>query len=233
MFAPGAKSAAMRATRAVSLTILSAFCLPGPARPAKPTELVIWGVWNREGWRKCFDEFERQHPDIRLVTSASGGRMDEQKLMCGIAGGAPPDCINKDRFSIGGWAARGAFLALDDHIARDRDKPDAVRPEDFYKACWDEVLYQGHVYAIPINTDDRALYYNEDLLRQASYVDAQGNVVPPRTWEELKAYSLKLTERDASGKITRIGFIPNYGNSWLYMYAWQNGGEFMSPDGTH
>jgi multiple sugar transport system permease protein len=223
----------MRATRAVSLTLLSALCLPALARPAAPTELVIWGVWNREGWRKCFDEFERRHPDIRLVTSASGGRMDEQKLMCGIAGGAPPDCINQDRFSIGGWAARGAFLALDDHIARDRDKPDAVRPEDFYKACWDEVLYQGHVYAIPINTDDRALYYNEDLLRQAGYVDAQGNVVPPRTWEELKAYSLKLTERDASGKITRIGFIPNYGNSWLYMYAWQNGGEFMSPDGTH
>jgi len=221
----------MPVLRAVLAISVGALCLSGLAEADKPTELVIWGVWNREGWRKCFDEFERRHPDIKLVTSASGGRMDEQKLMCGIAGGAPPDCINQDRFSIGGWAARGAFLALDDYIERDRDKPDAVRPEDFYKACWDEVVYEGHVYAIPINTDDRALYYNEDLLRQAGYVDAQGKVVPPRTWQELKAYSLKLTERDASGKITRIGFIPNYGNSWLYMYAWQNGGEFMSPDG--
>jgi ABC-type sugar transport system permease subunit/ABC-type glycerol-3-phosphate transport system substrate-binding protein len=221
----------MSPTRGLALSLLAALFLPTLAPADRPTELVIWGVWNREGWRKCFDEFELRHPDIKLVTSATGGRMDEQKLMCGIAGGAPPDCINQDRFSIGGWAARGAFLQLDEYIERDRNEPDGVRPGDFYKACWDEVMYQGHVYAIPINTDDRALYYNEDLLRQAGYVDAQGNVVPPRTWEELKAYALKLTERDANGKITRIGFIPNYGNSWLYLYAWQNGGEFMSPDG--
>ena len=24
-------------------------------------------------------------------------------------------------------------------------------------------------------------------------------------------------------------FIPNYGNAWLYIYSWQNNGEFMSP----
>lgn len=157
--------------------------------------------------------------------------MDEQKLMCGIAGGAPPDCINQDRFSIGGWAARGAFLSLDQLIERDRDDADGVRPEDFYPACWDEVVYEGKAYAVPINTDCRALYYNEDLLKQAGYVDSEGNARPPRTWAELKEYAIRLTERDPDGKIIRIGFIPNYGNSWLYLYAWQNGGEFMSPDG--
>lgn len=221
----------MLSTRALCVIVPSVLLLRGLAAADEPIELVIWGVWNREGWRKCFDEFERRHPNIRLITSATGGRMDEQKLMCGIAGGAPPDCINQDRFSVGGWAARGAFLPLDKFIERDRGRPDAVRPEDFYEACWQEVVYEGRVYAIPINTDDRALYYNEDLLRQAGYVDADGNVVPPRTWEELKEYAVRLTERDANGKIIRIGFIPNYGNSWLYLYAWQNGGEFMSPDG--
>ena len=198
---------------------------------AEKTQLLVWGVWNREGWRKCFDEFERLHPDIELVTSATGGRMDEQKLMCGIAGGAPPDCINQDRFSIGGWAARGAFRRLDDLIERDQADPDAIRGQDFYKACWDEVLFDGGVYGVPINTDDRALYYNEDLLRQAGCVDGSGEVVPPSNWTELKEYALRLTVRDAGGNIDRIGFIPNYGNSWLYMYAWQTGGEFMSADG--
>src|SRR5207249_1802117 len=33
------------------------------------------------------------------------------------------------------------------------------------------------------------------------------------------------------GTFDRIGFIPNYGNSWLYIYSWQNNGEFMAPDG--
>jgi len=38
--------------------------------------------------------------------------------------------------------------------------------------------------------------------------------------------------RDPSRRLTRIGFIPNYGNAWLYFYAWMNGGEFATPDGA-
>ena len=43
--------------------------------------------------------------------------------------------------------------------------------------------------------------------------------------------SAKLTERDEQGRIVRLGFVPNFGNSWLYIYGWMNGGEFMSQDG--
>lgn len=47
-------------------------------------------------------------------------------------------------------------------------------------------------------------------------------------------YLIKLSRWDSNGTIWRIGMAPvswKAGNSWLYMYAWQNGGEFMSPDG--
>ncbi|MFQ6131360.1 MAG: extracellular solute-binding protein [Armatimonadota bacterium] len=225
-----------RWSRALASAVVAAAALLVAAHGAaqeQRTELVVWGVFNTEGWRRAFAEFERRHPEIELIASTTGGRMDEQKLMCGIAGDAPPDVINQDRFSIGGWAARGAFMALDDFIARDQELglPDAINPEDFYSACWMEASYEGKAYAIPNNTDDRVLYYNEDLLRKAGYVDAEGDVVPPRTWAELREYALRLTERDEEGRITRIGFIPNYGNSWLYLYGWQNGGRFMSDDG--
>jgi len=39
-----------------------------------------------------------------------------------------------------------------------------------------------------------------------------------------------MTEFDASGKLKQVGFIPNYGNSWLYIYGWLNGGTFLSED---
>ncbi|MFQ6098957.1 MAG: extracellular solute-binding protein, partial [Armatimonadota bacterium] len=210
---------------------LAACAAAPPARASAKKELVVWGVFKTEGWKRAYAEFQRRHPEIRLVTTATGGRMDEQKLMCGIAGGSPPDCINQDRFSIGGWAARDAFRALDDLIERDRREPDGIWVEDFYAACWQEAMSEGRVYAIPNTTDDRLLYYNEDLLRKAGYVDPRGNVVPPRTWAELKDYAVRLTRRNARGEIEQIGFIPNYGNSWLYLYGWQNGGRFMSPDG--
>jgi multiple sugar transport system permease protein len=201
--------------------------------PANRPELVIWGWWRGEGWEKLLARFREMHPELSVVISTSAGRMDEQKLMCAIAGDSPPDVINQDRFSVGGWAARGAFLPLDEFIRRDlaAGRPDAIRPEDYYPACWNEAVYQGKVYAIPSNTDDRILYYNEDILRREGFVNADGSVRPPRTWEELQAYAVKMTKRDDVGNITQVGFVPMYGNSWLYLYAWQNGGAFLSADG--
>src|SRR4029077_4911493 len=89
------------------------------------------------------------------------------------------------------------------------------------------------IYAIPADVDDRALFYNKDLLKRGGYVDAAGEAKPPVTWEELEEMAVKLTERDSRGRIIRLGFAPNYGNAWLYLYSWMNGGEFISRDGLH
>jgi len=42
-----------------------------------------------------------------------------------------------------------------------------------------------------------------------------------------------LTERDEHGNIKVVGFAPNYGDTFLYLYGWMNGGEFLSADGKH
>ena len=203
----------------------------GPADDGK-TELVVWGMWRGEGWNKVVARFQEMHPEIRLVISTAGGRMDEQKLMCAIAGGSPPDVINQDRFSVGGWASRGAFLPLDDFLAReDPNAPDAILSQDYYPACWNEAAFEGKVYAIPNTTDDRVLFYNEDILRREGLVNPDGTVRVPTTWDELKDFAVRTTRTDAAGTMTQVGFIPMWGNSWLYLYGWQNGGEFLSDDG--
>jgi ABC-type sugar transport system permease subunit/ABC-type glycerol-3-phosphate transport system substrate-binding protein len=112
-----------------------------------------------------------------------------------------------------------------------------VRQEDFYPACWDEAVFNDPhtgsrtLYGIPFNADDRALLYNKDILVRHGYTNEFGEARPPRTWEELEEMAVAMTERDARGTIQTIGFIPNFGNSWLYLYGWQAGGEFMSADG--
>lgn len=266
-------------------------------------ELIVWGTPNDRGLKAALRQFEVEHPGWEVVTSAgASGGMDPQKLMCGIAGGSPPDMLQQDRFSVGEWAVREAFLPLDDYVrssaeeeAWAADLRDAlqredraaagtalkqlhqrlnqrgpsqqlsiaqqlrdelangerrvlmaqaeelsilvqgVHPEKFFDACWQEASFgQGderRVYAVPNSTDDRALYYNEDLLERAGLVDAQGKAKPPQNWRELKEYAVRLTEFDADGNMTRLGFAPNYGNSWLYIYGWLNGGRFMSEDG--
>jgi multiple sugar transport system permease protein len=162
--------------------------------------------------------------------------MNPQKLMTAIVGGVPPDVIDQDRFTINDWAARGAFRPLDDLIARDRSTdPETPTPEKYFPAPWHEATYLGRVYGIPTGADNRALYWNKALFRsQAKELEAAGLDPgrPPRTWSELLAYTKVLTLKDRSGVVTRPGFIPNFGNSWLYLYAFQNDAPFLSEDGS-
>ncbi|MBZ0212585.1 MAG: ABC transporter substrate-binding protein, partial [Nitrospirae bacterium] len=156
--------------------------------------------------------------------------------MTSIVGNVPPDAIHQDRFTIGDWASRGAFRPLDDLMARDAGKdPYTPRPDQYYEATWQEASYNGQVYAIPMAADNRALYWNRKIFREkAKELRAAGldPERPPRTWSELLAYGKVLTEYNPDGKtLKRAGFLPNFGNSWLYMYAFQMNASFMSPDG--
>ena len=160
---------------------------------------------------------------------------DPTRFLISVAGGDPPDVVKFDRFAVAEWAARNAFEPLDKYIERDlaTSAPDALQPEEFYANVWNEAKYKGRIYAIPTDTDVRVLYYNKDLLRRAGLVDpATGEAKPPRTWEEMREYARKLTTRDEFGRIQTVGFAPNYGNSWLYMFGWMAGATFMSADGT-
>jgi multiple sugar transport system permease protein len=112
-----------------------------------------------------------------------------------------------------------------------------IRQDNFFPGCWNEAVYRNPqdgasaLYGIPSDADTRVLLYNKDILIRHGYTNALGDAQPPRTWEELEEMAVAMTERDERGRITTMGFIPNYGNSWLYMYGWQAGGEFLSADG--
>jgi multiple sugar transport system permease protein len=157
------------------------------------------------------------------------GHMNPQKLLTAIVGGSPPDLVVQARFNISDWASRGAFVPLDPLISRDLKDPECPHSHDYYDAAWREACYGGRVYGIPTGADDRALYWNKKIFRDnRAALAARGLdwTRPPRTWSEMLAYSDVLTVK---GK--RAGFIPNFGNAWLYLYAFQNDASFLSPDG--
>jgi len=191
---------------------------------------------NAKGQDAVIHEFERRHPDIDVKPLSMGaGAMDPQKLMTSIVGNVAPDIINQDRFSLSDWASKGAFRALDDLLQRDKDKdPLCPKEAQYYPAPWSEAQFDGKIYGIPTGADDRVLYYNKAIFREcADKLRAAGCDPdrPPRTWSELIKYSRALTVWNADGTLKRVGFAPNFGNSWLYIYAFENNASFMSPDG--
>lgn len=216
------------------LLLLPALALAGPAK----RDLVIWGIalgTDTKGQEAVVREFERRNPDVRVrLLSMGAGRMDAQKLMTSIVGNVAPDVINQDRFTISDWASRNAFRPLDDLIERDKADPLCPKKEQYYPAPWEEATYQGKVYGIPNSSDNRILYYNRAMFKAKARELREAGLDPdrpPRTWSELLKYSKVLTDFEKDGSLKHAGFMPNYGNSWLYIYAFQNNTSFMSADG--
>jgi multiple sugar transport system permease protein len=206
----------------------------GPGGPLKDVKADVIREFERES--ELAHARDPSKPIYRVISGQHAAKNqvgDPTRFLISLAGGSPPDVLEFDRFAIAEWAARGAFEPLDPYIARDlsMNRPDTPTGDQYYPVAWNEAQFNGRQYGIPIAIDSRALIYNKNVLRSAGFVDEKGEPLPPRTWEQVREYSRKLTTRDARGRLTRLGFAPMFGDSWLYMYGWMNGGEFMSEDG--
>ena len=105
---------------------------------------------------------------------------DEQRMLCEVSGGVPPDVVWFDRFAIGEWAAsHNALENLKPYIdAQSKDDPYRLNLDEFYNWAIKETSYsppgsneEPGIYGIPLDVDLRVLFCNSDLLRQEGLVD--------------------------------------------------------------
>ena len=190
--------------------------------------------------------FEQLHPQYRVTVTTSSApdeTGDAQRLLLGIAGGVPPDVVFFDRFAIGEWAAKSALEDLTPWIAK-QDPADPARIDlgNYYPWAIDEASYRPPgstgargLYGIPTVVDARMLYTNLDLVRQEGLVDGQGQPKLPANWDELRTYGRRLSRFRVPGQVgsglVRLGFAPVFGDSFLYMFAFEAGGHLLSEDG--
>ncbi|AZN43932.1 ABC transporter substrate-binding protein [Paenibacillus albus] len=195
----------------------------------KVVEVVVWGIDPKaigSGNKEMIDKFNETHPNIKLVPQAMPGSagydtQDLSKLTAAIAAGSPPDAAVLNGPFIMEVASRGILMPLNDLI--DSSGLDMSR---YYPYTVKEMSFKDQVWGLPSGMDDRVLFYNKDMFKQAG-LDPEK---PPTTWDELLDYSKKLTVTDGDS-FKQIGFIPNFGNSWFYLYAIQNNGKFLDDDG--
>ncbi|WP_299089954.1 ABC transporter substrate-binding protein [uncultured Metabacillus sp.] len=188
------------------------------------TQITFWhGATDigLQALKKMVAAFEEKHPDIKVkmvYTEASEGA--DQKLLTAVAGGNPPDVALFDRFKIGSWAAQEALTDLTDMA-----EADGITEDLYYPYAWKEANYKDRLYGLPYTTDSRMLYYNKDHFKEAG-LDPEN---PPKTIEELEAAAEKLTKKEGK-RFKQIGFIPWYGQGWLYGWGWSFGGDFYNEE---
>ena len=189
---------------------------PAPA----PKEAVTIEIWNAN-WGELYndlmkrigDEFEAEHPEIKLQWSFN----DEwqEKWLTAVAAGIPPDCGYTNWEGLATLAHGKAVIALDDYFAAS-----GIKPEDFVTSMIKNATYEGKIYAIPGGCDYDWLLYNKTVYEEAG-LDPEK---PPVTFDEWVQHSEKIYQYDSAGNITRMGMDPRAGG--LYRTGFQFGGEF-------
>ena len=209
----------------VSLLCVASFGLSGCEKAPERPVLNLWiGDWNTDTRalldNKILPEFEKIHNVDVKIEYLSWTHLDE-KLTISFAGGVQPDIFQVGAEYVGSMAYRDQAQVLDDYV---KDWPQRT---DFIPASWSTVVANGHVYGLPYLSAPRLLVYRKDLYAKA------GISAPPRTWDEWALAGQALTTRSPRGAIDRAGIYFGPNGNWQYFaqFLWQNGGDFLTPDG--
>lgn len=182
-------------------------------------ELTMWSMWSGQE-EKNFDRvlrrYEQLHPGVRIRNL--GAVADDTKTIRALVAGVPPDVFTlSDPSYLGPLARNQAILPLDDLFAKS-----GLKTDEFVSASLKLCRYDNRLYGMPFLIDDEALMWDKRAFAEAGLDPDK----PPRTLEELADYAVKLTKRDADGKIVRLGIRP-LPDAYLIMALF--GGRLVDP----
>lgn len=224
------RTSANRSSVYVLTALLLVAMILGPSVVQAKNEVVLefWHYWDGNN-AKAIEEFAARYnklnPNVKVkpIFVPTGELLP--KMEATAAAGKPPALAIADIAWMGRLLRSNALLSIDPYIAQKR-----VDIDDFYLALLEYGTYKGQILALPITTNNLALFYNKDLFRAAG-LDPER---PPKTWDELVEYSKKLTKKDGSvfgfemySQVDETG----EGLTWnLQPYLWQAGADFLTDN---
>ncbi len=162
------------------------------------TVVNMWHMWSgseAEAFQTIIDEYNASQSDIRVEVLAS---QTEDKMLTAIPSGDGPDIVHIADTTGGKWAQAGLLAPLDDHIASS-----GIDVSDIYQSVYALGTYDGVQYGLPYTMDSYMLFYNKAVLEELG-------LEPPKTLEEMAEMSKLVSEKDANGDYTRLGYVPDY-----------------------
>ena len=181
---------------------------------------------------RLIDDFEREHPGIRVRPIYAGTYQDAlAKALTGHKSGAPPDLAVLFAADMYTLIDADAIVPFEDVSAAARFDPKWM--EGFFPALMANSRAAGKTWGIPFQRSTILLYWNKSHYRESG-LDPEK---PPATWQEMQGFAQRLTRREggSSGLTTRWGVqIPSSGFPyWLFQgLATANGTTLVNASGT-
>jgi multiple sugar transport system substrate-binding protein len=221
---------------AVILLVVAAACAPPGAAPgttapgvegtAAAGDVVFWTSHTDvayTGLESIVEAFNALGGTQVQIVQVPGAETEATRLITAVRGGTGPDVYMLDRFTVAQRAADGLITDLSQF------DPNALEGHVDFAA--DEATFDDKPYALPFDTDTRALYYNKGMLEEAGIDVAELDPANgPITWDRLKEIAFQLNEEEG-GNYTRVGFIPwqhfAQGQGWHYTFGFSWGADFF------
>ncbi len=162
-------------------------------------------------WKEIIDQFEKEHPDIKIKYISGPWSTDERQNMYirSFLAGDPIEIVYMDVTWTAKFAENRWIVPLD-HLFKQIDY------QDFIHSTVQAGMYKGKLYRIPVRADVGVLYYRKDLIKN-----------PPKTWNDL----LKICDRFKS--LSDMYCIVFQGMQYegltcnFLEYLWGAGGEII------
>jgi sn-glycerol 3-phosphate transport system substrate-binding protein len=173
---------------------------PAATRATGPVEIEIWHsepAANEDTLKRMIDRFNASQDEVRVRPVYQGNPTDTMtKLMAGAGSGNVPAIAFMMETFIQRLIDSGFVAPVQDFADR----------EDYDFSDLDEKAVQYYtvedkMWGAPYCVDIPLLYYNKNDFREVG-LDPER---PPEDLEEVRQYSEKLFERNASGEVTRSG----------------------------
>jgi ABC-type glycerol-3-phosphate transport system substrate-binding protein len=205
------------------------------------THISFWnGLTGSDGvtLNEMLGKFAEDNPDISLTVEIIGWNTLYQKLQTAFVAGTQPDMFLLHASEIPQF---GSFGVLKDLGPMYTSGGGWLPNEDIPETTMSGLMWDGVIYGIPLDNHGRGLWINIDMF-EAAGIDSDPDSAPT-TYEGWVELFQKLT-LDANGNnALSPDFDPENVVQWGYVVGewpnvnflaalYQNGGSFLSEDGT-
>ena len=199
-----------------------------PAAESSSGEVITLNMFQQQdallvdAMRAILDDFEKENPNIKVNLDSAPFAEYHNKLGTSFAGGNPPDVFWTD-IRTAGYAAQGVLLPLDEYITQENR-------DDYLPSAWNETMYEGKTYAVPLHQLTEGLFINTTMAEDAG-ITIPTSVENAWSWQEFIDAAKKMTKTEGDQTLV-WGFSQQRPlQDWSVLpLIIQHGGTTLSPD---
>lgn len=196
------------------------------------THIAFWnGFTGPDGivMLKIIEDFNRKNPDVEVLMQRIPWATYYNKLTVACSDGRGPQVFISHADALA-RLRRAGFL---DDASDLYGGPDGIDKGDFDKYVADYVDFDGKMMGVPLDIHPQGMYCDVEMLKEAGYVDAQGNARAPRTKAEFLDLVHKATiEPGGKLKDKQWGFAMTFWGLNYRCLMPQFGGRFLDDEGN-